>query len=176
MKATILLALTLCVGLFGQAAADDARPGAITVENAWARASATPTAGVYMTLKNDGEADRLLGVTTDRAASAQLHRTIQDGQVMRMRPVTGIDLPAHGRVTLQPGGLHLMLMGLKAPLKLGDSLPLTLHFQKAGEMAVTATVVRPGASGNPDNGPMMDHDHMMDHDRMMGHQQLMPGQ
>ena len=175
MKAIVLLFATLC--LFAEARADEVRPG-IAVDNAWARASATPTASVYLTLRNGGEADRLTGVTTDRAASAQLHRTVQDGQVMRMRPVAGIDLPAHGSVALRPGGLHIMLMGLKAPLKAGDTLPVTRHFQKAGDVAVSAAVLKAGATGagadDKSGGAMMDHDHMMDH--MMDHQHMMPAQ
>jgi len=63
-----------------------------------------------------------------------------DGDVMRMREVDGIDVPPGQRVELKPGGMHIMFMGLKAPLKAGDSFPATLTFQKAGDVKVSVKV------------------------------------
>ena len=69
------------------------------------------------------------------------------GMVMKMRPITGLDIPAGQPVTLQPGGDHLMLMGLNQPLHEGQSFPLTLDFEKAGPRTVTVTVEKAGARG-----------------------------
>jgi copper(I)-binding protein len=68
-----------------------------------------------------------------------------DGSIMRMRQLPGIDLPAGGAVALQPGGNHIMLIGLKAPLKEGDKFPLTLTFAKSGKVEVEVIVEKPGA-------------------------------
>jgi copper(I)-binding protein len=69
----------------------------------------------------------------------------RDGEVMRMREVAAIPVPARGSVTLQPGGLHLMLIGLTAPLVVGDTIPVTLRFERAGEMRVMLAVQAAGA-------------------------------
>ena len=71
---------------------------------------------------------------------AEMHEMAMDGSVMRMRQVDAIDLPAGQAVELKPGGLHIMLMDLKAPLKAGDTVPLTLRFEKAGEHTVQVPV------------------------------------
>jgi hypothetical protein len=75
----------------------------------------------------------------------EIHAMSMDGDVMRMRQIDGIDLPAGGMVELKPGGFHLMFMELKAPLQAGTRFPLTLRFEKAGELAVTVAVETPGA-------------------------------
>jgi copper(I)-binding protein len=66
---------------------------------------------------------------------------------MQMRPLAGVDLPAGQKVTLKPGGMHIMLVGLRQPLKQGDSFPLTLSFEKAGRKEVTVAIQGPGAMG-----------------------------
>jgi copper(I)-binding protein len=163
MKWIVLVA----AGLFGFALAADAaetKVGALTIETVWARASAGSAAGAFLTIRNAGAADKLLAVTSPAASDVQLHVTIKEGDVMKMRAVDGLDLPTGGQAVLQPGGNHIMLMGLKAPLKEGDSLPLTLHFANAGTIDVVAEVQKAGASG-----PMAEHDHsgmMMDQQPM----------
>jgi len=115
----------------------------IRVEQPYARATVPGqmAGGGYLQLQNTGKAaDRLLSVSTGVSASAELHTMSMDGDVMRMREVDGIDVPAGQKVELKPGGLHIMFMGLKAPLKAGDSFPATLKFQKAGDVKVTVTV------------------------------------
>ena len=91
-----------------------------------------------MTLVNSGATpDTLLEVSTPMAATVQMHETTMNGGVMRMRELTeGIDLPAKSRVELKPGGVHLMLMQLQAPLEPGTSFPVTLRFRNAGKLAV----------------------------------------
>jgi len=115
----------------------------IRVEQPYARATVPGqrAGGGYLLLENTGKAaDRLLSVHADVSASVEMHTMSMDGNVMRMRELDGIDVPAGQRVELKPGGMHIMFMGLKAPLKAGDTFPATLTFQKAGEVKVTVTV------------------------------------
>ena len=120
--------------------------GAIDIGHPWARPTATgqKAGGGYLKLTNAaGVADRLLSGHTEVAASVELHTMTMDGDVMRMRQVDAIDLPAGQTVELKPGGLHIMFMGLKAPLKEGDTFPLKLKFEKAGEVVVDVKVQQP---------------------------------
>ena len=95
----------------------------------------------YMVIHNKGaQPDRLVGVATDAAERTELHETKMESGVMKMQPVEGIDVPAGGSVELKPGGLHIMLIGLKRELKIGDQVELVLHFEKAGDIAVKAEV------------------------------------
>lgn len=114
----------------------------------YARATAAgqPAGGGFLTLHNAGPADRLIAASAPVSASVELHSMKMDGNVMRMRQVDAIDLPTNERVELKPGGLHLMFIGLKAPLKAGQSFPLTLKFEKAGELTVNARVEAVSAS------------------------------
>jgi copper(I)-binding protein len=118
-----------------------AQVGDLVVENAWARESVTPTGAVYLTVRNQGAADdRLIGIATDVADRAELHGSVMQDGVMRMRPVAAIEVPAGGEAVLAPGGLHVMLIGLQAPLQEGGSFALKLSFETAGEVEVTATI------------------------------------
>lgn len=121
----------------------------LRIEQPFARATA-PTAragGAYMTIVNSGAtADRLLRAESSVAARTELHTVIKEGDVMRMREVPGIDVPANGKATLAPGGFHLMLMELKAPLKAGDTTAITLVFEKAGRIEVAVPIVPLGAA------------------------------
>jgi copper(I)-binding protein len=115
--------------------------GDLVIERPWARESVTPTGAAYLTVRNQGDGDdRLIGISTDVAEQAQLHSSVLQDGVMRMRPVEAIEVPAHGEAVLEPGGLHVMLIGLKAPLKEGGSFVLTLAFEHAGEVEVTTTI------------------------------------
>jgi copper(I)-binding protein len=110
------------------------------VANAWVRATSAPQqpAGGYLTITS-ARGGKLVAVSSP-AGMTEMHEMAMDGTVMRMRQVNAIDLPAGKPVELKPGGLHLMLMGLKAPLKKGDQVPLTLRFEKAGEVKVELKV------------------------------------
>jgi copper(I)-binding protein len=129
--------------------------GDIAIEHPYARATGPGMSigGAYLTLDNQGKADRLLSASAPVAASVELHLMKMEGDVMRMRQVDGIDLPAAKAVVLAPGALHVMLIGLKAPLKEGDRFPLTLKFEHAGETVVTVNVE--GAAANHSGA----HDH-----------------
>ena len=127
------------------AAAHSFKVGNITIGHPYARPSipGQQVGGGYLKLVNGGAADRLVSAATPAAASVEIHSMTMDGDVMRMHPVDAIELPSGATVKLQPGGYHLMLMGLKAPLKAGDRIPLTLKFEKAGKVVVTVNVEVP---------------------------------
>jgi copper(I)-binding protein len=99
------------------------------------------TGVVYLTIQNSGTTpDRLLKVESPDASSAELHQEVNDNGVMSMRPLDGVDIPAGGEVTLKPGHMHVMLIGLKHDLKPGDMFAVTLHFTKAGAVTVQVGV------------------------------------
>jgi periplasmic copper chaperone A len=125
-----------------------AQAGDVQIKDAWARATpgGAQTAAAYVTIESTA-GDRLTGASTPAAQKAELHSMTMDGNVMKMRQVDAIDLPAGQAVTLKPGGYHIMLTGLAQPLKEGQSFPLTLTFAKAGTQDVTVTVQKVGAMG-----------------------------
>ncbi|MCG8350105.1 MAG: copper chaperone PCu(A)C [Chloroflexales bacterium] len=99
------------------------------------------TSAAYMTIVNNSSApDAVVGVSTDVADVVELHTVEMDGDVMRMRPISQIDVPANGSVELKPGGLHIMLIGLKQELSAGDTINLTLMLQNTGEIQVEVPV------------------------------------
>ena len=97
-----------------------------------------------MTISNRSRnADRLVSATSPAAQKVEIHSMTMDGGIMRMRPVPdGLPVTAGGKLELKPGGFHIMLIGLKAPLALGSSVPLTLRFAKAGTVTVQLKVER----------------------------------
>jgi copper(I)-binding protein len=113
----------------------------VKVETPWARPTVQGqmAGGGFLRLQS-AQADRLVGGSTPAAGRVELHTMKMEGDVMRMRQLDAIELPAGKPVALEPGGLHLMLMDLKAPLKAGDSFPLTLEFEKAGKVKVDVKV------------------------------------
>ena len=125
--------------------------GPLRIEGPWARAT-PPTGqvgGAFVTLVNTGAApDRLVSAASPVAGRIELHTHIKDGDVMRMREVEGgIPLPPGDTVKLQPGGFHIMLLGLKQGLAAGSSFPLTLTFEKAGSVQVDVPVEAMGSMG-----------------------------
>ncbi len=134
------------------AAAGDA--STVTVDHPWARATAgnATTGAAYVTLTETGAADTLTGTSTPAAKTAEVHETISDNGVMKMRPVGPLPLMAGTPVKMEPGGKHIMLMGLKAPLKAGDKFPLTLTFAHAAPVTVTVVVEAAGTTLPSING------------------------
>ena len=129
----------------------------VTVSDAWARATPprASTAAVYLTLLSVG-GDRLVSVSTPVAQQAALHRTTNEGGVMRMRPVAGgLALPAGKPVSLSPGGYHIMLMGLRSQLHPGESVPLHLTFARSGPVDANAAVRPLGADAGSMPGMSM---------------------
>ena len=113
-----------------------------TVSNAWARATppGVDVGAAYMTIDGGAKPDRLVAASTPRAAMGHLHTVEEKDGVSRMRGVDAIEIPAGKRVELAPKGTHVMLMGLERPLVAGESFPVTLRFEKAGEQTVTVQV------------------------------------
>ena len=134
----------------------------IQASQAWSRftAPSVPTGVVFMQLNNTGaQADALVSVSSPVAKKAEIHNHINDKGVMRMRQVAKIDVPVGKSVTLQPGGFHVMLMGLKQPLKLNDTFPVTLKYQSGRTQKITATVNNGSGMQNMHHGEH--HDHQM---------------
>ena len=148
-KFAVIAALGLCTA--GTAWAKDYKVGQIEVDDLWVRASAPgqSNGAGYMDIDNDAKAeDRLLSVTSDAAERVELHTVQTENGVSKMRQVEGgIALPADTEVKLSPGGYHVMFIKLKAPFKDGATVPATLKFEKAGEVAVQFKVMP--ASHNP---------------------------
>ena len=135
------------------ACAHGAAVGDIRIDHPYATPSLPGTtngAAYVATLENTGNsADRLLRATTPAAARVELHTMAVDPQgVMRMREIDGIALAPHGRVGMRPGmGVHMMLIGLKEPLKDGVRFPMTLEFERAGKVEVTVVVQKDASAG-----------------------------
>jgi copper(I)-binding protein len=138
------LAVLLCLA----PVAVHAQEGDIMVESAWSRAALAGRTGVvYFSVMAMGGADRLLGATTPVAEHAELHQSMESGGMSQMRPVDSVPVAAGATVDFKPGGLHVMLIGLKHALKEGDTFPLTLKFEKAG---LVETTVKVGKAGGMD--------------------------
>ena len=123
--------------------------GNLEIEQPWARATppGASVGGGYATVRNAGaEPDKLIGASSPAADHVELHVMSMDNGVMRMRQVPSFEVPAHGELTLKPGGNHLMFLGLKQPFKAGEKVPVKLRFEKAGEVEVQLEVGAMGAS------------------------------
>jgi hypothetical protein len=158
-----ILGAAVLTCLAASARADEVKAGDLVITQAWARATpgGAKTGGGYLTIENKGNSpDKLVGASTEAAGKVEVHQMAMDKGVMKMRPVEGGLTIAPGKtVKLAPGGLHLMMTGLKSPLKKGDQLPVTLQFEKAGKVQVTLDVQgvgAPGPSGNMGGGMKMD--------------------
>jgi hypothetical protein len=129
----------------------------IRLENAWARKApavapggaakhGAPATGmgngaVYVTIQNGSRhGDAVIAATSDAAGKVELHETVNEGGVMRMRPLPKFTVPAGGKLEMKPGSYHIMLLGLTRDLKPGDTVKVTLTFEKAGKMEVNAPV------------------------------------
>ena len=133
---------TLAISAF--ALAHDYKIGNLQIEHAVARPSfpGQSSGAAYLSIENHGKAfDKLISISSPIAKSAQIHTMSMEGNVMKMREVDGIELKPSSKTIMQPGnGYHIMLIGLKQPLKLGDKFPLTLTFEKAGKLNVPVVV------------------------------------
>jgi copper(I)-binding protein len=127
----LLFALTLFVAFNASAQ--------LQVDNAWTRAT-PPGAKVavgYMVIRNASAApDRLVGASSAAAARVETHVTRKDGDIMRMRPVKGYDIPPRGSFELKPGAAHLMFVDIRQPFSEGERIPVRLQFENAGEVRV----------------------------------------
>lgn len=150
----LALALTLAAFLFVALAVWAEQGTGIAISQAWVR----PTIGegritaAYLKIQNVGDdADVLRGARSPNAAQVEIHETeMTDTGVMKMRPLRdGLTIPAGDTVTLKPGGIHIMVMGLDAALAKGATLPLTLEFEKAGPIEIDVPAGS-GPAGAPD--------------------------
>ena len=146
-----LLVAAVGCGLASTAQAQNAKVGALQIENAYTRSTVPGqmAAGGFMKIENKGGVDLLVSASSPVAGEVQLHEMAMEGNVMKMRQVKDIPVPAGGAVELKPGGLHLMFMNIKAPLTAGETVPVKLKFAKAGEVEVKMPV---NAMGNPGAG------------------------
>jgi len=151
---TLLLMTALLAGTASLGLAHESKAGDIVVDHPYAlpTPAGAPSGALYFrALKNAGkQPDRLTGAQTPVAEAVEIHHVQLEGDVMRMREVDAIELPAGAELKLRHGGeWHLMLVGLKAPLKVGDRIPVVLHFEKAGDVKATAWVQQPRDEGSP---------------------------
>ena len=147
-RALLATALLDSLASSGYAQSTSANQSAIGVSSAWARASAgaVTTGTAYFTITDSGVADRLVGASTPVAGKAELHESRNENGVIQMRAVPALPLQTGKPVMLTPGGYHVMLMGLKQPLKVGDEFPLTLTFDKAPALTVHVNLAAAGAA------------------------------
>jgi hypothetical protein len=154
MKQLSLFAASLLfsAGVFA-AAADN-----VSVQDPYVRLAPpnAPATGAFMVIRNNGDKDvKVLKADNPVSRATELHTHLNEGGVMKMRPVPAIDIKAKGEAALKPGGLHIMMIDLKAPMKEGDVVPITLSFDDGSSKQVDAKVVRPMAAGMP----AMEHKH-----------------
>lgn len=138
----------IILALIGAVFADPAGALAedLKVESAWARASAGRTGAAFVTVFNgSGISDRLVGVQSPVATDAMVHRSFEEDGTMKMEHVVAVDVGAGQRVEMKPGGLHIMLVGLKQPLRKGDQFPLSLRFEHGGVTDLSVKIHGPGA-------------------------------
>jgi copper(I)-binding protein len=135
----LILPALLLLSACGQSGEPDIQLG-----NAWARPTRGEAPGaVYVAINNKGSADdRLVGAFTDHAAMAMVHQSELVDGVAQMRMAGEINIPAGKRIEMVPGGTHIMLEGLRAPLKTGDSFDLVLKFDKSGDRRAKVDVVK----------------------------------
>lgn len=131
------------------ASCDETATSDIAVSDAWARASVTSTGAAYATIENRGGADdTLVEALSPVAERVEIHDMTMEGMVMKMRKLDALPVKAGEIVTLAPGGKHIMLIGLHGPVEEGTPVPLTLVFEKAGRIELSAPVRPAGGTGN----------------------------
>lgn len=143
------LVFSICVAGYGGPARAQNGDGIVVLE-AWAKASlaGTKNGAAYVTVVNKGGPDDLIvGVESPVADAVELHAHIMEGEVMKMRSLKAVDLPTDATAKMGPGGLHVMLIGLRAPLEEGSSFPLTLILEKGGRVEAEVMVMAPNATG-----------------------------
>jgi copper(I)-binding protein len=154
MKALALGLTFAAIAICAPAAAHQYKAGGLTIGHPWSRPAAVGMNGVgYLTVTNAGKTpDTLIAVETPAAGKADIHTGSVKGGVMRMRKLPhGLTIPAGRTATLAPGGDHLMLLKLKQPLKVGDKVPATLVFRRAGRVAVSFSVQAAPPVAKPDH-------------------------
>jgi len=107
-------------------------------------AGAGGNGAAFMVVRNTGSsADRLLSAASDAAEAVELHTMVKEGDLMKMRQVEAVEVPANGEVALAPGGYHVMMIGLRPAFQPGQTISLTLRFERAGEVTLPVEVRQP---------------------------------
>lgn len=123
--------------------------GKLSIISPWVRTTTNDVSAAYFTVKNTGDADTLVSVKSSITMMAQLHEVVTEGASSKMQEKPGgFPVPANGDLTLAPGGYHVMMMNLKAPLNEGDTVDLELTFKNAGVVKLTAPV-KAGDAASP---------------------------
>ena len=154
MLKRIALTLILLSTVTGEALAAAKNP--IVISQAQARASVgkMPNSAAFLQIENRGKNDdALLSASSPAAERVEIHSMNMEGDVMKMRAVDSVDLKAENTISMKPGqGPHVMLFGLKKPLKAGDKFPMTLNFRKAGAVEVSVEVMDMAAHSKHGSG------------------------
>ena len=153
-SARLLGGFLICV-LSATATAQHYMLGDLSIHRPWSRElpPVAPNGAAYFRVENGGSAMvRIVSVSTPIADRAELHAHETDGGVMKMRHLREVEVPAGGEVSFEPGGLHVMLIGLKQPLKAGESYPLAVEFDGAGTIEVTVEITGMGTTDPSGHG------------------------
>jgi periplasmic copper chaperone A len=140
--------------------AADYKVGSLEIIGPWSRATPKGAASAigYMTIKNTGTTpDRLVGGSADFARGFQLHSMVMEGDVSKMRDLTGVDIAPGQTIEFKPGGSHVMFVGLKRPLAEGEHVKGTLVFEHAGTVQIEYGVQGVGAQSGPHDMDHMEH-------------------
>ena len=139
MRRFVLSTVALCIAASVSAA--DVKVGNLSIDDVWARTGQPgQVSAAFMDVKNKGTADKIVSAHCDCAKATELHdMKMADGKMLMMQ-VPAMDVPANGELKLKPGGYHIMLIGLNRPLAAGETLPIKLKFEKAGEVTVQAQI------------------------------------
>jgi copper(I)-binding protein len=140
-RRTFLLFATGACAL--SALAQQIEPGTLVISRPWSRPTVQgmPMGVAYLSITNNGKtADVLTGASSPAAARVEIHQTTFADGMARMRSVTDVTIAPGATVKFEPGGIHLMLVDLKAPLETGKPVPLELHFRSAGKISVVLNV------------------------------------
>lgn len=142
LRRVALFATILVAAIVPAADRQAASAGKIRISGAWTRPTAAgmPMGVAYFVIHNGGVADAVVAASTPAAARVEFHQTTLSDGMARMRPLPEIDVPAGATVAVAPGGIHLMLVELAAPLAVGTRVPLTLVFRNAGKIEISLAV------------------------------------
>lgn len=160
LKKTLLSLTLLLPALFAQA--HEYEVGQLHIDHPWSREMppVAPTAAAYFVVHNKGnEADRLVRVSTPVAGKAELHEHVHADGVMKMQQVQDVAIPAGGEVKFEPMGYHVMLFNLQQQAKDGERFPLTLTFEKAGDVEVEVAVQKDAPAGHDHGADQGEHKH-----------------
>lgn len=141
------LAAIAALALVAPASAETAPKPAVTVQGAWARATpgGATNGAAYVTIVTGSAGDSLVGADTTASERAEVHEHLHENGIMKMRRVDKVEIKPGATLTMEPMGYHVMLLGLKAPLKAGDTVHLGLTFQNAGKLEIDVPVLAIGA-------------------------------